>query len=121
MASTDKEEFEGSLNKKYPEVIIFTLSFIIIYLSLLEIRKELLMREHTEQPYIICTSLIGRHNYSSPLMFQCWVMVVVFHNILSFMTELKYISNVTTSICGKCYSIEKGRQFLHEPWIIALA
>ena len=49
--------------KKTPEVIICTLSFILICLSLLEIWKELLMREHEKQPCIICTILVGRHNY----------------------------------------------------------
>ena len=40
---------------------------------------------------------------SSTLMHQCCVMVVVFYNILRFMKKLKYISNVTTSICGNLF------------------
>ena len=36
------------------------------------------------------------------------------------MTYLKYISNITTSICI-IYSGEKGHKFLQEPWILALA
>ena len=87
MTSTDKEKFEGSFNLKNPELIICTLSFILIYMSLLEIWKELLMREHKKQPYRICTSFFGRHNNTSLLIFQCWVMIVVFHNILSFMIQ----------------------------------
>ena len=97
MTSTDKEEVEVSFNLKNPEVIICTLSFILIYLSFLENWKECLMREHTKQPYRIFTSLVERHNSSSPMMFRCWLMVVVFHNILSFMTDLK--------IYIKCYHV----------------
>ena len=83
--------------KKTLEIIPCTLSFILIYLCLLEICKEFLMIEHTEQQYRIRTRLVGRHNTSSMLMFQCWVMVAVFHNILSFMIQLKkYI---------KCYHV----------------
>ena len=40
---------------------------------------------------------------SSPLMFLCWITVVVFHNIVSFTIGLKYVSNVTASICGKLF------------------
>ena len=40
MTSTDKEEIEGSFNLKNPELILCTLSFILIYLSLLENWKE---------------------------------------------------------------------------------
>ena len=101
MTCTDKEEVEGSFDLKNLEIILCTLSFILIYLSLLEIWKECLMREDTEQQYKICTSLVGRHNTSSLLMFQCWVIVVVFHNILSFMIQISKKSNVTTSIFRK--------------------
>ena len=73
--------------KKNLELILCTLYFILIYLSSLEIWKECLTREHTKQQHIICTSLVGRRSNSNLLMFQCWVMVVVFHNILRFMTQ----------------------------------
>ena len=64
--------------------------------------EEMLDEGKKKQPYRIFTILVGRQNYSSPHMFLCWVMVVMFHNILSFMIEKK-ISNVTMSICGKLY------------------
>ena len=48
------------------------------------------MREHTKQPYKICTSLVGRHSSSSLVMYTFWVVVMVFNNFLSFMIELKY-------------------------------
>ena len=64
--------------KKYPEIISSILYFIQIYLCLMESCKELLMREHTKEPYKICTILVESHNYSSTLMYQCWVKVVVF-------------------------------------------
>ena len=76
------------------ELILCTLSFILIYLSLVEIWKKFWMREDKEQQYKICTSLVGRHNTSSLLVFQCWVIVLVFHNILSFMIPIKKL---------KCY------------------
>ena len=53
-------------------------------------------------------------------MYQCWVMVVLFHNILSFITELKVYQMLPCPYVGS-YSGEKGRQFLQEDWIIALA
>ena len=60
------------------------------------------MREHTKHPYKICTHLVGRKINSSLLMYQCCIMLVVFHNILIFMTELKK-SNDTTTICGNLF------------------
>ena len=54
---------------KHPDIIARILSFVQIYLILMEICKEFLMREHKKQPYNICTRLVGRHNYSSPLMY----------------------------------------------------
>ena len=96
-------------------------TFLILkHLSLLEIWKECLMREHTKQPYIICTSLVGRHDYSITLVFQCWVMVLVFQNILSFMKELKKHQILPHPHMGS-YSGEKGHQFWHKPWILVLA
>ena len=59
--------------------------FIQIYLSLLEICKECLMRERTKHPYKICKILVGRKITSSLMMYKCWFVVVVFYNILSFM------------------------------------
>ena len=97
MTWTNKEEVEGSFNLKNLEIIICTLFFIIIYLSSVEIWKVCWMRETTDQQYKICTKLVGRHNTSSLLMFKCWVMVVVFHNILSFMIPIK--------IYIKCYHV----------------
>ena len=41
--------------------------------------------------------MVGRHNSSSPLMFRCWFIVMVFHNIFSLMTEL--------IIYIKCYHV----------------
>ena len=78
------------------------------------------MRENTDQQYKIYIKLVGRHNNSSMLMFQCWVMVVVFHNILSFMIPIKKIQMLPRPYVGS-YSGEKGHQILHQPWIIALA
>ena len=49
---------------------------------------------------------------SSPLMFRYCVMVVVFNNILSFMTELKKNQMLPIPYVGS-YSDEKGHQFLH--------
>ena len=63
--------------------------FIQIYLSLLEIYKECLMREGTKHRYKICTRLVGSQITQSMLIYNCWVMVVLFHNILSSMTKLK--------------------------------
>ena len=110
MTFTNKEEVEGSLNKKNLKIILCTLSFILIYLSFLEILKECLMREDAEKVQNIFTTLIGRHNNSILLMFQCWFIVVVFHNILSFMIQIKK-SNVTTSICGKLFQWKGSRIF----------
>ena len=46
-------------------------------------------------------NFFGRQITSSLMMYLCWVMVVVSHNTLSFMTEQK--TNVTTSISGKLF------------------
>ena len=110
---------DPSIFKKL-DIILCTLSFILIYLSLLEIWKECLMRENKKQQYRICTSLVGRQNTSSLLMFQCLVMVVVFHNILSFMIQIKKNQMVPRPYVGS-YLGEKGIKFLHKPWIIALS
>ena len=103
MTWTDKEEVEGSFNLTKPGNNTMHPFLIIIYLSLVEIWKVFWIRETTEQKYKQCTNLVGRHNNSSLLMSQCWVMVVVFHNILSFMISIKKVSNVTTSVCGKLF------------------
>ena len=47
-------------------------------------------------------------------------MVVVFHNILSFMTELKKHQMLPRPYVGN-YSGEKGHQLLQENWTLALA
>ena len=47
---------------------------------------------------------VGRHNSSSQLIYQCWDMVVMFYNILSFMTKLK--RNI------KCYHIHMWEAIL---------
>ena len=105
MTWTNKEEVEGSFNSTKPGNNTMHTFKKIIYLSSVEIWKVCWMRENTYQQYKICTKLVGRHNTSSLLMFQCWVMVVVFHNILSFMIPIFKKSNVTTSICWKiCWS-----------------
>ena len=78
------------------------------------------MRENTDQQYKICTRLVGRHNNSSLLMFQCWVMVVVFHNILSFMIPIKKNQMLPRPYVGS-YSGDKGHAIFQQPWIIALA
>ena len=62
------------------------------------------MREHTKQPYRTCTRLFGKQNPLNLMMFGCWGIVVVGHNILSLMKEFKKKSNFTTSICGKLQS-----------------
>ena len=77
------------------------------------------MREHTKQQYRICTSLVGRHNTSSLLMFRCWVMVVVFHNVLIFMRQFKK-NQMLPRPYGGSYSGEKGHQMCQKPWPIAL-
>ena len=65
--------------------------------------------------------MVGRKINSSLLMYQCWFVVVVFQNILSFMKQLNiYISNVTTSICGKLFRW-KGSPIFAKNWILALA
>ena len=71
------------------EIILCTLFLILIYLSLVEIWKECWMMETTEKQYKQCTSFFGRHISSSLLMFKCWVIVLVFHNILNFMIQIK--------------------------------
>ena len=77
--------------------------FHIVVVNKVTVAKDLTcmftsdMREHTKHPYRICKILVGRHNSSIPLMCRCLVMFVLFHNILSFMTELK--KNI------KCYHI----------------
>ena len=53
-------------------------------------------------------------------MFQCWVMVVVFHNILSFMIPIKKFQMLPRPYVGS-YSGEKGQHIVQQPWIIALA
>ena len=78
------------------------------------------MRENRGQQYKICTSLVGSRNFPSLLIFQCWVIVVVFHNILSFMIQIKKFTMLPRPYVGS-YSGEKGRQFLQKPWILELA
>ena len=93
---TNKEEVEGSFNLTKPGNNTMHTFFIILYLSLVEIWKVCWMREITDQQYKICTKLVGRHNTSSLMMFQYWVMVVVFQDIFSFMIPIKNI---------KCYHV----------------
>ena len=110
MTSIDKYEVEGSFNLKTSKNNIMYAFFIRIYLSLMEICKECLMREHAKKTYRIFTRLVGRHNSSSMLMYQCWFMVVVFHNILTFMTEFKKYQILPRPYKGS-YSGEKGHPF----------
>ena len=96
MASTDTNEVEGSLNLK---TSINNIMHTLFYCNISEFSRPLQKNidEGTYKTTIkICTSLVGRHNYSSPVMYPCWVMVVVFRNILSFMTDIKNI---------KCYHV----------------
>ena len=51
----------------------------------------------------ICTLLVGRLINSSLLMYQYWVIVLGLHNFLTSVTALKYVSNITVSICGKLW------------------
>ena len=44
-----KKNLRSPSIKKKPELILCTLNFIVIYLNLLEIWIECLMREHTKQ------------------------------------------------------------------------
>ena len=53
-------------------------------------------------------------------MFQFWVMVVVFHNILSFMITKEKNQMLPLPYVGS-YLSEKGHQFFHKPWILALS
>ena len=63
---------------------------------------------------------VGRHNTSSMLMFQCWFIVLVYHNILSFMIQIKKNLMLPRPYV-RSYLGEKGRQFftnhgsLHQP------
>ena len=111
MTYTDKYEVEGWFNLNHSKVISQIVSFILIFLNLLEIWMEFLMREHIKQPNIICKSLVERHNSSSPLIYWCWFMVVVFHNILSFMTGLKNIYQMLPRPYKVSYSGDKGGQY----------
>ena len=54
-------------------------------------------------------------------MFQCWVIVVVFHNILSFIIPIKYIYQILPRPYLGSYSGEKGHKIMQQSWIIALA
>ena len=53
-------------------------------------------------------------------MYKCWVMVVAFHNILSFMKKIKKCKILPRPYVGR-YSGEKAHQFLQEKWIFALS
>ena len=95
MTSTDKEEVEGSYNFK---TFKSNTMHAFFYSNISEFSGNLqgMLNAGTLKKNRICTSLVGRHNYSSPLMYRCWFMVVVFHNIFSFMTGFKNI---------RCYHI----------------
>ena len=88
MTCTDKDIVEGSFNlEKTVNNTMYT--FFYSNISGFSGNLEVMLDEgNTEQQYRICTSLVERHNTSSLLMFQCWVMVVVFHNSLSFMIQM---------------------------------
>ena len=88
MTCNGKEEVEGYFNYKTPgtnTIHTFFYSNISEFAGNLE---GMLDEGKYRTINIICTILVGRHNNSSMMMFQCWVMVVVFHNILSFITQL---------------------------------
>ena len=80
---TNKEEVEGHFNLTKPGTNTMHTFFNSNTSEFGGIWKVFWMKEIKDQQYIICTKLVGRHNTSSLLMFQCWVIVVVFHNILS--------------------------------------
>ena len=73
--------------KKHPKIISCVLYFIQISEFSGSI-KEIIDEESKQNPYKKFTNLVGRQINSIMLMYNCWVIVVVFHNILSFMTEL---------------------------------
>ena len=77
------------------------------------------MREHTKQLYRTCTRLFGKQNPLNLMMFGCWGIVVVGHNLLSLMKEFKKNLILPRPYVGS-YIGEKGHQFLQQPWIIAL-
>ena len=75
------------------------------------------MREHKKQQYRICTSLVGRHNSSIPLMLGHGFGVSSYPQ---FYDRIKTNQMLPRPYLGS-YIGEKGHQFLQEPWIIALA
>ena len=111
MTSTDRKDVEVSFSLKTSRHNIMHTFFIQIYMSLQETQKECLMREHTKQPYEICTNQVVRVINLCLLMYQWWVMVLVFLNILSSMKEVKKCQVLPRTYVGS-YSGEKGCQFL---------
>ena len=89
MTWTNKEEFEGSINlTKSGNNTMHT--FFNNNISEFGGNLEGMLDEGNYRSTVqIFTNLVGGHNNSSLLMFQCWVMVVVFHNIPSFMMPIK--------------------------------
>ena len=97
MKSTNKDSVDGYFNLTTP---IHNIMHNLFYYNISEFAGNLqgILDEGTYKTTIQNMHKLGwKENYSSTLMYQCWVMVVVFHNILSFMKELK--------INIKCYHI----------------
>ena len=99
MTCTNKEEVEGSFNLTKPgnnNIHIFFYSNISEFGGNLEGMLDEGRCRNTVQNM----HKIGwKAQFSSLLMFPCWVRVVAFHNILSFMIQINNKSNVITSIC----------------------
>ena len=94
-------KFRCLLIEIYIYIMSCILTFILIYLSFLEIEKEWWMRGCTNS-FIEIHQMVRRLITSIMIMYQCWVMVLVSHNFLSSMIEFKML-NITTSICGKLF------------------
>ena len=111
--------WRGILLSKQTDKMSCTL-FIRIYMSFLEIRKGCLMRGCTKDSKK-CTMLVGRLITLSLMMYPCLVIVLVFHNFHSFMTDTKinikfYLVHMWEVIRGK-----RATYFLKEKWIVDLA
>ena len=105
MTCTNKEKVEVSFNLKKP---VNNTMHTFFYYNISEFGGKL---EGTLDEGNYRTTVQTMHNTSSLLIFQCWLMVLLFHNILSLMIPIKKVSNVTTSICGKLFSWKGSPNF----------
>ena len=89
--------------------------------SLLKIWKKCLMREHTKQSYRICTNFGWKAQF-----FKTADVSILGHGYdvsqyPQFYDRIIYIYQMLPRPYVGIYVGEEGRQFLQEPWIIALA